>query len=183
MREESKNGSARRFDRQDSARQNGVVVDMSAHFDVDDQMEELARKRFSMQPAVIAAFRQAAAKGAQRLLELVDDDEKFDKLRTREKVEILNMIFDRAYGRSETASSYDLANFKTGELSSSRSKSTHAAQLSALEARMKEKSAGKSVYPEMSGATPASEATRPAKVIGFSQRPRYPTEGENISDS
>ena len=91
-----------------------AVVDMDAHFDIDGAMEELARKRFSMPPPVVAAFRQAAMKGAARLLDLVQNDEKFEKLRTSDQLKVLEMIFDRAYGKAETASMSAMTNAKLG---------------------------------------------------------------------
>lgn len=93
---------------------NNTVIDMDEHFDVDATMDELVQKRFSMPPAVVAMFRQAATLGALRLLNLVNDEDAFNKLRAADKVRILELIFDRAYGKSETASNHDLTQVKVG---------------------------------------------------------------------
>lgn len=119
---------------------NGPLVDMSENFDVQegDSMDDLVQARFSMPPAVIAAFRQAASKSAARLLDMVNDDAKFDKLRTVDKLKVMEMIFDRAYGKSETASTAALAAFRTGQDDGS-DKRDHAAQLDAISQRAMEK--------------------------------------------
>ena len=91
-----------------------TVVNMDEHFDVDATMDELVQKRFSMPPAVVATFRQAAALGAMRLLNLVNDEDAFNQLRAADKVRVLELIFDRAYGKSETASNHDLTEVKVG---------------------------------------------------------------------
>lgn len=93
---------------------NNTVIDMDEHFDVDATMDELVQKRFSMPPAVVATFRQAAAVGALRLLNLVSDEQAFNGLRAADKVRVLELIFDRAYGKSETASNHDLTQVKVG---------------------------------------------------------------------
>lgn len=149
----------------DSANASNVTVDMSENYDVSAQLEELSRKRFSMQPVAIAAFRQAAAKCAQRLLNLVDDDAKFGKLKVREQIEIMNLIFDRAYGRTETASAADLASLKTDPAANS-SAAAHGQQLREMEARLLQKAqvtssasgrnAPSSPFPELAKARPAS---------------------------
>lgn len=91
-----------------------TVINMDEHFDVDATMDELVQKRFAMPPAVVATFRQAAAVGAMRLLNLVSDEKAFNGLRAADKVRILELIFDRAYGKSETASNHDLTQVKVG---------------------------------------------------------------------
>lgn len=91
-----------------------TVINMDEHFDVDATMDELVQKRFAMPPAVVATFRQAAALGAMRLLNLVNDEDAFNKLRAADKVRVLELIFDRAYGKSETASNHDLTQVKVG---------------------------------------------------------------------
>lgn len=108
-----------------------VTIDMTTHFDVDAELDKLAQERFSMPPAVIAAFRQAAQLSAMRLLTMVSDDAKFDKLSMNAKLKIMDMIFDRAYGKNETASSAQLAAHKTGALDSP-DKGKHAEQLDAI---------------------------------------------------
>lgn len=95
-------------------------------------LEELATARFSMPPAVIIAFRAAAKKGAERLLDLVEDDAKFSKLRPQDQFKLIEMIFDRAYGRSETASTSALTAMKTGQNGNSTS---HQSQLEAIHKR------------------------------------------------
>ena len=107
-----------------------TVVDM-AHFDVDGAMEQLAQKRFAMPPAVIAAFRQAAMKSAFHLLNMVESDG-FHKLRIQDQMRVMEMIFDRAYGKSETLSSAAVAEAKTGATQND----SHTAQLDAITARL-----------------------------------------------
>lgn len=111
----------------------GFAIDMSTHFDVDKALEDLAKARFSMPPVVVAAFRQAAQISAMKLLTMVADP-KFDKLSVNAKLRIMDMIFDRAYGKSETASTAALAEHKTGG-GEQRDKGKHAEQLDAIAAR------------------------------------------------
>lgn len=115
------------------AKEQNTVIDMTTNFDVDEALEELTKARFSMPPAVIAAFRQAAQLSAMKLLNMIADD-KFDKLSVNNKLKIMDMIFDRAYGKSETASSASLAAHKTGELDN-KDKGKHAEQLDKIAER------------------------------------------------
>ena len=115
------------------AKEQNTVIDMATNFDVDEALEELTKARFSMPPAVIAAFRQAAQLSAMKLLNMIAD-EKFDKLSVANKLKIMDMIFDRAYGKSETASSASLAAHKTGELDN-KDKGKHAEQLDKIAER------------------------------------------------
>lgn len=112
-----------------------TVIDMQQHFDIDATMDALATERFSMPPVVIAAFRQAAMKGAQKLNEMISSD-KFDGLKTQDQLKILEMAFERAYGKSETASSSLQTLHKTGQLSSDND---HGKALDQIEARAKSK--------------------------------------------
>lgn len=111
-----------------------ITIDMATHFDVDEEMEKLAKERFSMPPAVIAAFRQAAQLSAMRLLTMVSDEKQFDRLSMNAKLKVMDMIFDRAYGKNETASSAQLAAHKTGALDDPN-KGKHAEQLDAIAER------------------------------------------------
>lgn len=113
--------------------QNDFAIDMSTHFDVDKALDDLAKARFSMPPVVVAAFRQAAQISAMKLLTMVADP-RFDKLSVNAKLKIMDMIFDRAYGKSETASTAALAEHKTGG-GEQRDKGKHAEQLDAIAAR------------------------------------------------
>lgn len=115
----------------DMATKDEFVVDMDTHFNVDAAMEEMMQKRFAMPPVVIAAFRQAAMKGAVRLAQLVQDDEKFSKMRVADQLKVLEMVFDRAYGKNETASASAIAGTKTGE----GQKSKHSDQLDMIAER------------------------------------------------
>jgi hypothetical protein len=119
------------------------VVKMDEHFDVDEAMEALSRQRYAMPPVAIAAFRQAALKGSIKLLKIVEGEE-FDKMSTRDKLAVLEMIFDRAYGKAETASTSAITAHKTGE--GTQQNSDHGKQLAAIEARM---AARKQRYPEL----------------------------------
>lgn len=110
-----------------------LSIDMSTHFDVDKALEDLAKARFSMPPVVVAAFRQAAQISAMKLLTMVADP-KFDKLSVAARLKIMDMIFDRAYGKSETASTAALAEHKTGG-GEQRDKGKHAEQLDAIASR------------------------------------------------
>ena len=113
---------------------NNVTIDMSTNFDVDEALDKLAHERFSMPPAVIAAFRQAAQVSALRLLSLVSDEEKFNRMSTNSKLKVMDMIFDRAYGKSETASTAAVAAYKTGQ-GDSADKGKHADQLDKIAER------------------------------------------------
>lgn len=141
------------------------VIDMD-NFDVDEAMEQVMRKRFAMQPAAVAAFRQAAAIGVKRLLSLVADDAKFDKLSTSDKLKVLEMIFDRAYGKTETASMSDMTNYRTGQDSEKGNKERHSTQLSEIADRMKQNRRAlpdqrqHEVFPELRQKRSAMHATR-----------------------
>ena len=111
-----------------------TVVKMADHFDIDAQLDEAARQRFAMPPAVIAAFRQAAMKSAAHLLKMVEDEKEFNKLSTNDKLKVMEMIFERAYGRAETASTSMMTMHKTGQLDADGG---HGKQLKAIEDRMK----------------------------------------------
>lgn len=160
-----------------------TVVDMGEHFDVDAQMEELSRKRFSMPPAVIAAFRQAAMKGAARLLNLVEDDAQFSKLRVQDQLRVLELIFDRAYGKTETASSHAVAEVKTSPVR----RSGHSDQLDAIAARAAARGNSRnSRAVEDHTASPASPLASPeSAALGSAQifpelRRRNANGGENV---
>lgn len=156
------------------SREELTIVDMSEHFDVDAQMEELSRKRFSMPPAVVAAFRQAAMKGATRLLNLVEDDAQFSKLRVQDQVRVLELIFDRAYGKTETASSHAAAEGKTNPTK----RSDHSDQLDAIAARAASRSRSKSSA-EDEEANPSSAALGSAQIFPELRR-RSPDGGQNV---
>ena len=128
----------------DGQNPNEVVVKMDEHFDVDGAMEALARQRYAMPPVAIAAFRQAALKGSIKLLKLVESDA-FDNLSTRDKLAVLEMVFDRAFGKAETASTSAITAHKTGA-DADNGKTEHGKQLAAIEARM---AARKQRYPEL----------------------------------
>ena len=125
----------------DLAKEDDFVVNMNEHFDVDDAMEELLKRRYAMPPVVVAAFRQAAMKGAMRLAKLVEDDDKFSKLKVSDQLKVLEMVFDRAYGKNETASSSAIAATRTGDTS----KSKHSNQLDVLAQRAAKRKLGKPV--------------------------------------
>ncbi len=136
-----------------------AVIRMES-FDVDSTLEAVAKERFAMQPPVIAAFRQAAMKGASRLLNLVNNNEAFDKLKPQEQLKVLEMVFDRAYGKSETASSSMTAMHKTGNATGG----DHGKQLDQMEERMTRRNKN---YPELNKARQArrqqmSEGASPA---------------------
>ena len=109
------------------------VVNMAEHFDVDATLDTVTRERFAMPPAVIAAFRQSAMKSVGHLLPLVEDRDKFSELKISDQLKVMEMVFDRAYGRSETASSSMTALHKTGQLETT---GNHGKQLDAIEKRM-----------------------------------------------
>lgn len=128
------------------------VVRMDQHFDVDATLEAVAKERFAMPPPVIAAFRQAAMGGAGHLLNLINDKENFSKLKVQDQLRVLEMVFDRAYGKSETASTSMTALHKTGQGNSS----DHGKQLDQMEQRMKKRNSN---FPEL-------KSSRSARRIG-----------------
>ena len=111
-----------------------VVIDQS-NFDVDEALEKLAAQRFSMPPHVVAAFKQAGALAVAKLLKMMQRED-FDKLPIKDQMLVFNLIFDRAYGKSETASTSELTNHKIGAASTERSQD-HRSQLDAIEQRAK----------------------------------------------
>lgn len=127
------------------------IVDMSENFSIDTAMDELVRRRFAMSPVAIAAFRQAAAIGVKRLLFMVADDATFNKMSTSDKLKTLEMVFDRAYGKTETASTSELTNFRTGQ--GKDDGKDHAQQLDAIHQRMMQQqtklTSDKSIFPEL----------------------------------
>lgn len=129
-----------------------VTVNMQDNFDLDATLEAVARERFAMPPEVIAAFRQAAMVSAQHLLNVVSDKETFSKLKTQDQLKVLEMVFDRAYGKSETASTSLTALHKTGQLDSGSD--SHASQLSAIEKRMQRRNQR---FPELASAQAARQ--------------------------
>lgn len=150
------------------------VIDMD-NFDVDEAMEQVMRKRFAMQPAAVAAFRQAAAIGVKRLLAMVSDDAKFDKLSTSDKLKVLEMIFDRAYGKTETASMSDMTNYRTGQDSEKGNKERHSTQLSEIADRMKQNRRAlpdqrqHEVFPELRQKRSAMHSTRGGNVVPYTR--------------
>lgn len=114
--------------------QNNIPIDMATHFDVSEELDKLAAQRFAMPPAVVAAFKQAAQVATMRLLTMVSDEATFNKLSTNSKLKVMDMIFDRAYGKNETASASQLANHRTGA-EGSTDKGKHAQQLDAIAER------------------------------------------------
>lgn len=102
------------------------------NFNIDEELENAFNQRFAMPPIAIAAFRQAALKGAVKLMQMVES-EAFDKMPTKDKIDILNLIFDRAYGKSETASNSAITAMKTGQ---GQNNSDHGKQLTAISERM-----------------------------------------------
>lgn len=134
------------------------VVKMDEHFDVDEAMEALSRQRFAMPPVAIAAFRQAALKGSIKLLKLVEGAD-FDNMSTKDKLAVLEMIFDRAYGKAETASTSAMTAHKTGE--GVKDTSDHGKQLDTINARM---AARKQRFPELEKAAAAPAEARKAEA-------------------
>lgn len=108
------------------------VINMSEHFDVEASLEAAVNERFAMPAPVIAAFRQAAMQTAQHLLNTVSSPD-FSKLPIKDQIKVMELVFDRAYGKSETASSSMLALSKTGQLDSN---GDHGKQLEEISARM-----------------------------------------------
>lgn len=113
-----------------------VTVDMATHFDASAEAEKLLNARFAMQPVVVAAFRQAAQLAAARLLSIMSDDSKFNKLSPKDQAKFMELIFDRAYGKSETASTSTLTDLKTGQ---GANHADHGNELRAIEARAMER--------------------------------------------
>lgn len=112
--------------------QNPNVVDME-NFDLDESLEELAKRRYAMPPVVIAALRQAGNKATARLLKMVEDDSIFDKLAPKDQLRLIEVVMDRAYGKSETAAGHDLTQARlNGDPSKN---SDHAKQLDELKKR------------------------------------------------
>jgi hypothetical protein len=128
------------------------VIRMDQHFDVDSTLEAVARERFAMPTPVIAAFRQAAMKGVSHLLTMVEDKDTFQKLKPQDQLKVLELIFDRAYGKSETASTSMVAMHKTGSVKSN----DHGKQLDVIEQRMIDR---KRQFPELKQARSASPRT------------------------
>lgn len=120
------------------------VVNMD-HFNVDAQLEELAKRRYAMPPAAIAALRQAGQAAAGRLLKMVTDEKTFTSLAPKDQLALLNLVLDRAYGRAETASSNDLANQRMN--GKEGNEADHAKQLEAIEAREKAAARGRKGLP------------------------------------
>ena len=89
-----------------------AVVDMT-HFNLDDAMDVASRERFAMPPVVIAAFRQTAQKGLLKILKLVESD-KFEKLKVVDQLAVMSLVLDRAYGKSETATSSMMGMINSG---------------------------------------------------------------------
>lgn len=138
---------------------------------LDQMIEEVQRRRFAMQPEAVVAFRQAAAIAVRRLLDLVKDDAKFNRMSTKDKLKVLDMIFDRAYGKSETASMASMTEFRTGQDEGAKDRQIHAAQISDIEQRMRANrralpdARAQEVFPELrkkQRATRLSSATTPA---------------------
>jgi len=143
------------------------VVDMDTHFNVDDAMDDLVRRRFAMSPVAIAAFRQAAVHAVKRLLHMITDDATFEKMTVSEKLKVMEMVFDRAYGKTETASTSELTNHKTGQ---GRDNSDHASQMDAIQQRMQSQrpqigSGNGPIFPELKSRRSTREAVRPSPSV------------------
>lgn len=161
---------------------NTQVIDM-AHFDVDEAMEELSRKRYSMPPAVIAALRQAGALATQRLLQMVADEDTFGKLNATQQMRLIELVLDRAYGKSETAASNELAQAKLGN----GGETDHAKELEEIEKRARSIEAQRRNQRRLAG-VPKHEAQSPRDILnqidsqhGFSKDGPYPSE-ENLGE-
>jgi hypothetical protein len=124
------------------------IVDLSEHGTFDDAVSIAMNERFSMPLVVVAALRQAGKKVTLRLLEMVQDDAQFDKMTPAEKMKLAELVLDRAYGRTETASS----SMKTAHQTGQTTASDHGRQLEEIEARMEEKAIK---YPELRKAADA----------------------------
>lgn len=111
---------------------NQQIIDME-NFDLDESLEELAKKRYAMPPVVVAALRQAGLHATKRLLNMVSDEDAFEALSAKDQLRLIELIMDRAYGRSETASGNDAAVAKLGE--NTGRTSDHAQQLDQLRER------------------------------------------------
>lgn len=108
------------------------TIDMD-NFDVDATLEELSRKRYSMPPVVIAALRQAGQKATQRLLAMIEDDKIFNKLTPNNQLRVIEAALDRAYGKSETAASNELAMSRLSD--DPKKQGDHAKQLDEIQKR------------------------------------------------
>lgn len=127
-----------------------VAIDMDEHFgSFSDSVSVLSQERFAMPPVVVAALRQAGKMATLRMLQIMQDDKKFNALKPTEQMKLMEMVMDRAYGRAETASSSLNLLARTGQLQGTEN-TTHSAQLAEIEKRMEERAVK---YPEMRSIT------------------------------
>lgn len=156
---------------------NEQTIDMD-NFDVDATLEELSRKRYSMPPVVIAALRQAGQKATQRLLKMVEDDKIFEKLSPNNQLRVIEAALDRAYGKSETAASNELAMSRLSD--DPKKQGDHAKQLDEIQKRAQlhgNAGAPRKRLPNMSGADLLRSLDR------TSPSGPYPEDGEGRATS
>lgn len=156
-----------------------TVVDME-HLSFADSLSVASQERFAMPPVVVAALRQAASKATIRLLRMMEDDEAFEKLTHKEKMDVIDRVMDRAYGRSETASSSLQLLAKAGQLNGGGG-NDQGQELDAIEERMSKRNQN---FPEMRSIT-HDAASAPAEVREKSAQvvePMDPPKSSNVED-
>lgn len=131
-----------------------TVIDMDNYStDFEDGLGNLTRKRYAMPPHIVAAMRQAGQIATKRLLDMVADDDKFEKLSPKDQLSLINAIHDRAYGKAETASASDTTAAKLGQ--DEGTTSNHTRQLEAIEARLADR---KSRHRRLASPSPSPQA-------------------------
>ena len=113
---------------------NAPLVDMDEHLSFDNVVNGAMIERYAMPAVVVAALRQAGKHAVMKLLTMIESD-KFDKLPIDKQLQIINLALDRAYGRSETASSSLSVIQRAGGLKP-QTDATMSTQLKAIEERM-----------------------------------------------
>lgn len=123
--------------------------------DPDSIITAAMAERYAMPAVVVAAMKQAGKHIAIKLLKLVEDD-KFDDLPVSTQLRLAEFIFDRAFGKAESAAvSIALSHKINPQVHQSSDSST---RLRAIEQRMQ--------FPEMRKTRSASRAHIPAKDAG-----------------
>ena len=80
------------------------VVKMEGEFlDPDALMHAAMQERYAVPAVVVAALKQSGKKVAIKMMKLIESD-RFDKLPIQTQLNIAEFVFDRAFGKAESAS-------------------------------------------------------------------------------
>lgn len=143
------------------------VVNMDEHLSFDNVVNAAMVERYAMPAVVVAALRQAGKTVTMKLLALVESS-KFDSLPIETQMRVIEFVFNRAYGKAETATASLNIIQRNGGLQ--QADATMANQLKEIEQRMASR---EQKFPEMQRAQKAIEAKAEVPMRGNNERAHY----------